>query len=237
MLRTHPTLWLPPLEGITRDEHHRYRLGAHQFPVSVTGVLQATKSAYAMARIEETRADWEPRGNTCHKALELAASSPDWHPDHWPACWPWIDWIWPMLTHPLWDDALLIASERPLYSLTRNIAGTTDGALLVPKPGRGWWRYLFDLKSQGTAAASPYDTRAQLGGYLEMELEHGNAYDGAFTLWARPGRCRLSRVCTVEECLVEWRGALAAYGKVQANQERARAAGVIVSGSVDPFRL
>jgi hypothetical protein len=36
---------------------------------------------------------------------------------------------------------------------------------------------------------------------------------------------------------VEWRGALAAYGKVQANQERARAAGVIVSGSVDPFRL
>ena len=142
-----------------------------------------------------------------------------------------------MLTHPLWDDALLIASERPLYSLTRNIAGTTDGALLVPKPGRGWWRYLFDLKSQGTAAASPYDTRAQLGGYLEMELEHGNAYDGAFTLWARPGRCRLSRVCTVEECLVEWRGALAAYGKVQANQERARAAGVIVSGSVDPFRL
>jgi hypothetical protein len=70
-----------------------------------------------------------------------------------------------------------------------------------------------------------------------MEMEHGNTYDGALTLWARPERCRLSRVYTVEECLAEWESALALYGKVQANQERARAAGVVVSGSVDPFRL
>jgi len=142
-----------------------------------------------------------------------------------------------MLTHSFWDQALLIASERPTYSRRRNIAGTYDGGIVVPKPGPGWWRYLFDLKTQGSAAASPYDTRPQLGGYLEMELEHGNIYDGAITLWARPGRCCLSRVYTVEECLAEWEGALALYGKVQANQERARAAGVIVSGSVDPFRL
>jgi hypothetical protein len=70
-----------------------------------------------------------------------------------------------------------------------------------------------------------------------MEHEHGTTYDGAITLWARPGCCRVSRVYNVAECLAEWRGALHAYRRVQANQERARAAGVIVSGCVDPFRL
>jgi hypothetical protein len=230
-------LWIPSVDGLTRDADHRYRLGSHQFPVSVTGVLQVTKSAYAMARIEETRETWEPRGNACHKALELAATSTDWHPDHWPGCWPWIDWCWPLLTHAIWDEARLCASEMGLYSLTLDIAGTFDGAFLMPRPGGGWRRILFDLKTQGGSGSSCYDTRPQLGGYLTLAAEHGIQFDGAVTLWARPGRCRLSRVFTVDECISEWRGALAAYDKAKANQVRALAAGVAVSGSIDPFAL
>jgi hypothetical protein len=236
MLRTHPTLWLPPLEGITRDENHRYRLGDHSFPVSVTGVLQVTKSAYAMARIEETREQWEPRGNACHKALELAATSTDWHPDHWPGCWPWIDWIWPLLTHAIWDDARLCASEMGLYSLSLDIAGTFDGAFLVPKPGGGWRRILFDLKTQGNATSGAYDTRPQLGGYLTLAAEHGIGFDGAATLWARPGRTQV-KVHDVPECLDAWAAALKAYREVQGRQDRARAAGIAVSDSIDPFAL
>lgn len=162
-----------------------------------------------MERIEATRADWEPRGNTVHRALELAATVPDWHPDDWPECWPWIDWIWPLLTHPLWNDARLIASEMGLYSLDLNIAGTFDGAYMI-KTTRGWRRILFDLKTQARADAGAYDTRPQLGGYLRMALEHGVTFDGAATLWARPGKTAL-KTFAASECLDAWDAALGAY--------------------------
>jgi hypothetical protein len=51
------------------DPEHRYWLGDHLFPVSITGVIGSAKSAWALARIEATRHQWEPRGNTVHQAL------------------------------------------------------------------------------------------------------------------------------------------------------------------------
>jgi hypothetical protein len=236
MLSSLPHRWLDPLPGLERDHQHRYRLGGHVFPVSVTGVLASSKSTYAMERIEATRADWEPRGNTCHRALELAATTPHWHPDDWPACWPWIDWIWPMLTHPLWGEAVLCASEMGLYSLDLNIAGTFDGAYLVPRAGGGWHRILFDLKTQGRADASCYDTRPQLGGYLTLAAEHGIRFDGAATLWARPGRARVTTY-GVDECIEAWGAALASYRAVEAQVARARAAGVLCASGENPFAL
>lgn len=237
MLHRLPHRWLDPLPGLERDASHRYRLGSHTFPVSVTGVLASQKSALAMERIEATRADWEPRGNTCHRALELAATVDGWHPDDWPACWPWIDWIWPLLTHPIWNDARLCASEMGLYSLELDIAGTFDGAFLVPRQdGQGWWRILFDLKTQANAKAGSYCTRAQLGGYLTLAAEHGIAFDGAATLWARPGRASVTTY-GVGECVEAWESALAAYRGTQARVARARAAGVLCADGQDPFKL
>lgn len=236
MLRTFPDRWIPSLKGLERDHNHCYRLGEHTFAVSVTGVLATQKSAMAMERIEATRADWEPRGNTVHRALELAATEDGWHPDHWPACWPFIDWVWPLLTHSIWEEARLCASEMGLYSLSLDVAGTFDGAFLMPRPGGGWRRILFDLKTQGNADSSAYDTRPQLGGYLSLAAEHGITFDGAATLWARPGRTQV-KVHEVDECLEAWGKALQAYREVQGKQERARAAGVHVSASVDPFGL
>ena len=163
-----------------------------------------------MERIEATRHDWEPRGNTTHRALELAATTPDWHPDDWPTCWPFIEWVWPLLTHPLWHGARLIASEMGVYSLELDIAGTFDGAFLLPDGRGGWRRILFDLKTQGRADAGAYDTRPQLGGYLMLCAEHGITFDGAATLWARPGKTVL-KTYGINECLDGWTGALAAY--------------------------
>jgi len=228
--------WIPSVDGLIRDANHRYRLGDHVFAASVTGVLSPGKGEYARKRIESTRADWEARGNTVHRALELAATCPDWHPDHWPACWPWIEWCWPLLTHAIWEEARLCASEMGLYSLTLDIAGTFDGAFLMPKPGGGWRRILFDLKTQGSSGSSCYDTRPQLGGYLTLAAEHGIHFDGAATLWARPGRTQVKTYDT-SQCLAAWDAALQAYRGVQANQARARAAGAHVSGSLDPFAL
>lgn len=236
MLLSLPHRWLDPLPGLERDPQHRYRLDDHVFPVSVTGVLASQKSPLAMERIEATRADWEPRGNTVHRALELAATIPGWHPDDWPACWRWIDWIWPLLSHPLWQDVKLCASEMGLYSLELDIAGTFDGAYLVPRAGGGWDRILFDLKTQARGDASAYDTRAQLGGYITLAAEHGIRFDGAATLWARPGRARVA-VYEAAECKEAWDAALAAYRATEGRVARARAAGVLCEPGQDPFSL
>jgi len=235
MLRSAPHRWLDPLDGLTRDPSHRYRLGAHVFPASVTGVLCIQKAPIAMQRIEATRADWEPRGVTVHRALELAATVPGWCPDDWPACWRWSEWIEPLLAHPLWREVWICASEMGLYSLDLNLAGTFDGAFLAPGPGGRWRRILFDLKTQGRHDASAYDTRPQLGGYLTLAAEHGITFDGAATIWSRPGRTQVASH-GVDECLTAWNDALAAYRAVERRQERARAAG-FCDFAGDPFAL
>jgi hypothetical protein len=237
MLRTIPHRWLPSLEGLERDAHHRYRLGDHSFPVSVTGVLASQKSAYSRQIIEATRADWGPRGTTVHRALELAATVDGWHPDYWPECWPFIDWIEPLLTHALWDGVYCCASERATCSILQNIAGTYDGAFLAPRSTPGWSRILFDLKTQGSPESGPYDVRPQLGGYLALEAERGITFDGACAIWARPGRTRVSPVYDVEECLAAWNAALTAYRAVEARVARAAAAGVECDPRYDPFSL
>jgi hypothetical protein len=236
LLRSFPHRWLDPIAPLERDPQHRYRLGNHVFQTSVTGVLSSQKGRYARKQIEATRGDWERRGVTVHRALELAATVPGWHPDDWPACWPWIDWIWPMLSHPLWGEAVLCASEMGLYSLDLNIAGTFDGAYLAPRAGGGWHRILFDLKTQGRPDAGCYDTRPQLGGYLTLAREHGITFDGAAAIWARPGRARVTTY-GVDECTEAWEAALAAYRGTEAQVERARAAGVLCASGENPFAL
>ncbi len=235
LLRSAPHRWLDSVASLERDPQHRYRLGGHVFATSVTGVLSGSKGRYAKQQIEATRGDWERRGVTCHRALELAATEPGWHPDHWPECWRWMDWIWPMLTHPIWEEAILCASEMGLYSLSLDIAGTFDGAFLVPGPN-GWRRILFDLKTQGRPDASCYDTRPQLGGYLTLAAEHGLTFDGAATIWARPGRTKVT-THEVGECLEAWAVAMEAYRGIGAKVERARAAGVVCDSGEDPFAL
>ena len=65
------TTWLDPIPGLWRDEEaHRYWLGDHLFPVSITGVLAHGLSSTAKRAIEAKRSIWEPRGVTVHAALE-----------------------------------------------------------------------------------------------------------------------------------------------------------------------
>ena len=238
MLPTSPHRWLDPLPGLSRDAEHRYWLGTHRFPVSVTGVLATQKSAFAMERIQASKDIWEPRGNTCHRALELAATDTAFHPDYWPPAWPYIDWIEPLLSHPLWDGVQICASEMGLYSLPLDLAGTFDGAFLTrSSPALPWRRILFDLKTQQRPDAGTYDTRPQLGGYLTMALDHGIAFDGAATLWCRPGRTRIAPY-GVPECLDGWKAAWDSYQALQARRDRAAALGLALSASAaDPFSL
>jgi hypothetical protein len=211
-----PHPWLPPIAGLHRaDPEHRYRLGEVEFPVSVTGVLGCLKSDYAMDRIEATREVWAPRGNSCHRVLQLhlllqhsgrpgladeAAEMVELlHGD-------FTDWILPLVTHDRWNQLQVIASERPTCCLKRRVAGTFDTAY-IDENGR---RILADLKSLGENG-STYSTAAQLGGYMALEATWGVYYDAGQTIWARPGETRFSPLYSREECLAAWAAAWAGY--------------------------
>jgi hypothetical protein len=231
-MTTTSATWLQPIPGLhRRDPEHRYFLGEVDFPVSVTGVLSILKSDYAMDRIEATRATWEPRGNSCHRALELMMGTTNGSP--WPieqrrhaiaelgalAMGPYADWISPLLSHDRWDQIEVIASERPTCCVRRRVAGTFDCAYLDPAlpipPGRppgvtGPARVLADLKSLGENG-STYSTAAQLGGYMALEASHGLWYDYGQTIWARPGQTAFSGLYSRSECLLAWAAAWATW--------------------------
>lgn len=204
-----PATWLPPIPGLARrDPEHRYWLGDVEFPVSVTGVLSVLKSDFAMDRIEATRATWEPRGNSCHRALELFLNLDPvtlselgelTRGDH-------ADWIQPLLTHPRWEALEVIASERLTCCLRRRLAGTFDLAF-IDESGR---RILADLKSLGPNGAT-YSTAAQLGGYMACEATWGHHYDAGQTIWCRPGQTTFGPLYSVAECRLAWAAAWATW--------------------------
>jgi hypothetical protein len=217
-----PYPWLPPIPGLhRRDPEHRYWLGEVEFPISVTNVLSVLKSDFAMERIEATRATWAPRGNSCHRALELflqltnAAGDDDLTGRVDPAPLAelgkltrgdYADWIQPLITHDRWSQLQIIASERPTCCLKRKVAGTFDVAY-VDEAGR---RILADLKSL-RENGSTYSTAAQLGGYMALEATWGNAYDAGQTIWCRPGQTTFSPLYSVAECRTAWAGAWATF--------------------------
>jgi hypothetical protein len=217
-----PTPWLPPIPGLhRRDPEHRYWLNEVEFPVSVTGVLGCLKSDYAMDRIEATRATWEPRGNSCHRALELFLQLPSRDIDDGMTVaadrsvlmeiagllqGDYAAWIQPLITHERWRAINVIASERPTCCLRRRVAGMFDVAY-IDEDGR---RILADLKSLGENG-STYSTAAQLGGYMALEATWGNLYDAGQTIWCRPGQTTFSPLYSVAECRMAWAGAWATY--------------------------
>ena len=215
-----PHPWLSPIPGLhRRDPEHRYWLGEVEFPVSVTGVLGCLKSDYALDRIEATREVWAPRGNSCHRALELFVGlvrkdgDLKGRIDHANLAelgeltrGDYADWIQPLITHDRWSQLQIIASERPTCCLRRRVAGTFDVAY-IDEQGR---RILADLKSLGENG-STYSTAAQLGGYMALEASWGNHYDAGQTIWCRPGSTTFSPLYSVAECRLAWAAAWATW--------------------------
>lgn len=215
--------WLNPIPGLARtDPEHRYHLNGRPFQVSITGVLRLQKSDFAMARIEATKAIWEPRGTTTHRALELALLQ-RFKPQLDSASelaeladlvseldtlrqGVYSDWIEPLITHDHWNHVTVIASERATCCLTRGVAGTFDTAYQASSK-----RVLADLKTLSGETSHTYCTRAQLGGYMALEATWGNHYDYGQTIWARPGRTAFSELYSRRECLLAWAAAWTRY--------------------------
>ena len=196
--------WLEPVPGLWREEaSHRYWLGEHLFPVSITGVLAHGMSASAKRAIAAKRAIWEPRGVIVHAALERYSQARfregkganEALLEGWdlPGQHRYRDWILPLLQLPLWDEVQVIASERLSCCLERNIAGAFDGAYrstaLSERQGREV-RVLYDLKTLSA---------------------HGRVYELGQTLWSKPGAATASRFYSREQCLAAWAAAWSRY--------------------------
>ncbi|MGL6133947.1 MAG: hypothetical protein ACRC1L_07145, partial [Prochlorococcaceae cyanobacterium] len=222
------TAWLEPISGLWREEPaHRYWLGEHLFPVSITAVLAHGLDAMARKAIAASRPIWEPRGTAVHAALERysqvrfrCGDSPEralLAAEELPGHHRYRDWILPLLQLPHWEEVEVIASERLTCCLARNVAGAFDGAYSSPalSERRGHEvRVLYDLKTL-SARGRPYSTAAQLGGYMALEAAQGNHYQLGQTIWSKPGEASLSAFYSREQCLAAWAAAWSDYALTQ----------------------
>jgi hypothetical protein len=179
--------------------------------VSVTSLISAvTKTPEQMAQIMATKESWEPRGNTCHQALEAMVNN-RWNPSppSATACsaGDYNDWIEPMLNSPLWERITVIGSEVMAYSMAYNVAGTVDLVLQFADGTHG----IADLKTQGSKSAKPYDTKPQLGAGVDMIGQHYRlVFSRCLTLWSRPGSFEI-QTHDAQECLDAWLDVVAQY--------------------------
>lgn len=216
--------WLP-LQPLSRDaaswQYRRWDNG-HLFPVSITGVVQkVSKGEEALRWIEAYRDQWEPRGNTCHAALQHYALHRWQAPaEHWPpqltlgaapdpgaqGYSAYRDWIEPLFALPLWAHVTVLASELMLGDTGLNVAGTPD--LLLRFPDGSWG--VGDLKTL-SAKGRRYATRAQHGGYLALAAAAFSLpFSRCLTFWASPGSCQVTTY-TAAECERSWSETFAAY--------------------------
>ena len=203
---------LPPIEGLSFDpKAHRYSFNGKWLRNSPTGVLSHDMDEHARKRIEETRPDWEPRGNLLHLWLEhFLTGAAEVDPGDYK------DWVDPLRDCWLWKNCTVLASELRLVDPKRNMGGSVDFLIKTGKTGAVC---IGDLKTVSSIDAmnrrKPAD--AQLGAYTRMfNLNYPHIYiERAVTVVAAPGQTRVI-TSNVDSCSHAWEEA---WGKYQAAQD------------------
>ena len=191
------------------EDIHRDTYKGNWLARSVTAVLSHDMPPATRARIDATRHEWEPRGNTCHAALEaalLGRAAPD------PG--DYSEWITPLLDHLLFKDSEVLAVEYRLVDQRKSLAGSFD-CLLRSAKGK---TLLCDLKtvSSKPAAASRNPAEAQLGAYAAMLIDHHPTItiDSCLTVVAGPGVTTV-KTSDPSACISAWLDAFDAYNLLQ----------------------
>ena len=145
---------------------------------SVSRVINR-KTPQQMQTIQNTRSEWEPRGNTVHACLE-----------HWlttgEVCdgTDYNDWVFPLLADQVWNMYNPVAVEHSMCDTHNSIAGRTDFIL-----SDGNMNFIIgDLKTL-SGRGRKRDISAQLGGYVDLfKLQHeGCNISKCIAVWAKPG--------------------------------------------------
>ena len=195
---------LEPIEGLVFDETaHRYKYKDRWLALSPTQILSFDMRPEVKERIEETRHEWEPRGNTLHGCLEqfllgAAELNPEPYQDWWKSlrnCW-------------LWTDAEILGVELRMTDKV-NMGGSCD--FLIRKDNQV---ILGDLKTVGSVKAcdarKPAD--AQLGAYLFLlsKTYPKVMVEKCVTVVSGPGKCRVITSDPVD-CWLAWEDAMGKY--------------------------
>jgi hypothetical protein len=196
---------LDPLPLHFDDDAHRYQWipTGEWLAYSVTRVKAIDMSAKQRAALDRTKHIWEPRGKHVHSCLEAyllgeALLDPG----------DYDDWVGPLLDHSIWKRVEPVAVEHRLCDLKHSVGGSCDALVRDKDNGK---LLLLDLKTQGDAKASTYDTSVQLGGYLSMLIDHYQLdVDTCITVWSRPGKTVVTRA-KPDDCLGAWVDALDAF--------------------------
>ena len=194
---------LDEIAGLTFDPiRHRYHLDGYGWLArSVTQVLSHDMPAATRARIDATKDGpdgWLIRGNTVHACLEnfLLHGDPGDVGD-------FSDWVNPLLAHPLFKDAEVLAAEYSVCSPSKSMGGQFD-ALLRTAKGK---TVLCDLKtvSSKPAAASRKPADGQLGAYAAMLIDHHPTItiDACLTVVAGPGITTV-KTSDPSACISQW---------------------------------
>jgi len=190
---------LDPLPIFRNEEHHKYYWQPTQewLAYSTTGITGAKKSPEQIAKFEETKHIWGPRGTYVHNCLEqfmLGNKNPD------PG--DYADWVEPLLTHPYWETFEPWAVEYMLCDLKKSVGGQLD---LLGYDHKNKQVVLLDLKTQSSIRASKYSTDAQMGSYVQGLIDHHKlAVDSCRTMWARPKKAVLGPHQDVDQCSLAW---------------------------------
>ena len=198
---------LKPVEGLEFFEHsHRYRFRGQWIDHSITQVIDDKTDAVRQI-IEDTRHEWEPRGNFVH----------DWL-DHWLTTGEegpmgdFAEWIKPLRDLGLWSRYDVVATEFAMVDPRYSIAGKFDVLLQHKTSGD---IVLADLKTL-SERGRPRNIEPQLGGYLillgqtfpEMEVKR------CLGIWAKPGEC-VTTTYDAMSCWVSFEAARRAFLKNQ----------------------
>ena len=210
MIRTNQNeFMLPSVPGLVFDENaHRYKFKDRWLACSPTQILSFDMRPEVKEKIEATRSEWEPRGNTLHACLEqFLLGTADLN------CDPYCEWWDALKACWLWDDAQVMGVELRMTDKV-NMGGSCD--FLIKK---GDNVILGDLKTVATATAvdkrKPAD--AQLGAYLFMMSKcwPKQIVDKCVTVVSGPGKCRVI-TSDPTDCWVAWEDA---YGRYKAHYD------------------
>ena len=154
----------------------------------------------ARRRIEETRPDWEPRGNHLHAMCEqwwLGAAQLD------PG--PYKDWSDNLFSHPLFTRYKAIGVETRLVDKRCRYAGSCDFVLQGPGTDGKTRTLVCDLKTKKHPDSAIGDHRGQLGAYCSMLIQHWPTLwiDQCLIVNSFPDRAEIS-VYEVQDCLEKW---------------------------------
>ena len=196
--------WLPPVMGLEffEGEPPDYLDRGYYFqeiPVHVTvSEVIDKRTVFAKKIHEETKHEWQPRGNTAHACLEAHFRGRSYDAGNYK------DLVNHLVNFWLWEEWEAIGVEYRMIDRHRNIAGTADMILRNREDHRRI--AVADLKTCKTKI-NRRDISAQLGGYINLlNLSHFELdVTDAFGIWACPTKTDVEAYDPID-CVTTYEG-------------------------------